>query len=84
MYNLALFVFCYFVDETNEGNEFYVGFFRNRFGRASEQERIDPILWITTKESTPVNFTVSTIFGLITSDVARSGEVTYVSISICV
>ena len=72
----------YFVDKTNEGNEFYVGFFRNRFGRASEQEVIDPVLWITTKESTPVNFTVSTIFGLVTSDVARSGEITYVNMSI--
>ena len=72
----------YFVDETNEGNEFNVGFFRNRFGRTSEQEEIDPILWITTKESTPVNFTVSTFFGLVTSDVARSGEITYVNISI--
>ena len=72
----------YFADVTNEGNEFYVGFFRNRFGRASEQEEIDPVLWITTKESTPVNFTVSTIFGLVTSDVARSGEITYVNISI--
>ena len=72
----------YFADETNEGNEFYVGFYRNRFRRASEQEQIDPILWITTKESTPVNFTVSTILGLVTSDVARSGEITYVNISI--
>ena len=72
----------YFVDETNEGNEFYVGFFRNRFSRASQQEEIDPVLWITTKESTPVNFTVSTIFGLITSDVARPGEITYVNIPI--
>ena len=69
-------------DETNEGNEFYVGFFRNRFGRASEAEVIDPILWITTKESTSVNFTVSTIFGLLASDVARPGEITYVNISI--
>ena len=69
-------------DETNQGNEFYVGFFRNRFGRAREQEQIDPILWITTKESTSVNFTVSTIFGLIASDVARPGEITYVNIPI--
>ena len=69
-------------DETNEGNEFYVGFFRNRFGRASEQEVIDPILWITTKESTSVNFTVSTIFGQLASDIARPGEITYVNISI--
>ena len=69
-------------DETNEGNEFYVGFFRNRFGRASEQEVIDPILWITTKESTSVNFTVSTISGQLASDVARPGEITYVNIPI--
>ena len=47
-----------FSDQTNEGNEFYVGFFRNRFGRASAQEEIDPVLWITTKQSTPVNFNV--------------------------
>ena len=70
------------VDETNEGNEFYVGFFRNRFGRTNEQEEIDPVLWITTKESTSVSFTVSTIFGLVTSDVARSGEITYVNIPV--
>ena len=69
-------------DETNEGNEFYVGFFRNQFGRASEQEVIPPILWITTKESTSVNFTVSTYFGQLASDVARPGEITYVNIPI--
>ena len=59
-----------------------MGFFRNRFGRASEQEVIPPILWITTKESTSVNFTVSTIFGQLASDVARPGEITYVNIPI--
>ena len=69
-------------DDTNEGNEFYVGFFRNRFGRASEQEMINPILWITTKESTLVNFTVSTIFEQLASDVARPGEITYINIPI--
>ena len=69
-------------DETNEGNEFYVGFFRNRFGRASEQEMIDPILWITTKESTSVTFTVSTIFGQLASNVTRPGEITYINIPI--
>ena len=67
-------------DEANEGNEFYVGFFRNRFGRASEQEVIPPILWIATKESTSVNFTVSTIFGQLASKVARPKEITYVNI----
>ena len=37
-------------DATNEGNEFYVGFFRNRFGRTSEQEVIDPVVCIMTRE----------------------------------
>ena len=69
-------------DQTNEGNEFYVGFFRNRFGLVSEQERIDPVLWITTKESTSVNFTVSNIFGHFASGVATPGVVTYINIPI--
>ena len=72
----------YFVDQTNEGNEFYVGFFINRFGLVSEQERIDPILWITTKESTSVSFTVSSFFGHLASGVATPGVVTYINISI--
>ena len=71
-----------FVDLTNEGNEFYVGFIRNRFGRIDEQERIPPVLWITTKESTPVNFEVFTFFGLLASGVATRGQVTYVNIPI--
>ena len=70
----------YSVDQTNEGNEFFVGFFRNRFGRIDEPEVIPPVLWITTKESTPVNFTVSTFFGLIASGVATPGEITYIDI----
>ena len=72
----------YFVDQTNEGNEFYVGFFRNRFGLVSEQERIDPVLWITTKESTSVNFNVSSFFGHLASGVATPGVVTYINIPI--
>ena len=72
----------YSVDQTNEGNEFFVGFFRNRFGRSDEQERIPPVLWITTKESMPVNFKVFTFFGLLTSGVATPGEITYVDIPI--
>ncbi len=70
----------YSVDQTNEGNEFFVGFFRNRFGRTDEPEEIPPVLWITTKESMPVNFTVFTFFGLLTSGVATPGEITYVDI----
>ena len=68
------------IDQTNEGNEFFVGFFRNQFGRVDEEEVIPPVLWITTKESTPVNFIVATIFGLLASGVATPGEITYVNI----
>ena len=59
-----------------------MGFFRNRFGLVSEQERIDPVLWITTKESTSVNFNVSSFFGHLVSGVATPGVVTYINISI--
>ena len=75
-------VLNYLIGLTNEGNEFFVGFFRNRFGFVTEQERIDPVLWITTSESTPVNFTVSTIFGPLASGVAIRGEITYIDIPI--
>ena len=71
-----------FKDLTNEGNEFFVGFIQNRFGRVNEQERIDPVLWITTSESTPVSFEVSTIFGALASGIATHGEVTYIDIPI--
>ena len=57
-----------------------MGFFRNRFGRVDEPEVMPPALWVTTKESTPVNFTVATIFGLLASVVATPGESTYVDI----
>ena len=69
-------------DQTNEGNEFFIGFFRNRFGLTDERERIPPVLWITTKESTSVNFEVFTFFGHLTSGVATPGEITYVNIPI--
>ena len=59
-----------------------MAFFRNWFSLVSQQERIDPVLWITTKESTSVNFTVSTIFGHFASGVATPGVVTYVNIPI--
>ena len=72
----------YFLDLSNEGNEFFVGFFQNRFGFVTEQGRIDPVLWITTSESTPVNFTVSTIFGPLASGVAIRGEMAYIDIPI--
>ena len=57
-----------------------MGFFRNRFGRVNEPEVIPPVLWITTKESTPVNFTVATFFGPLASGVAIPGEIMYVDV----
>ena len=68
------------IDQTNEGNEFFVGFIRNRFGRVGEPEMIPPVLWITTKEPTPVNFEVFTIDRLFASNSAAPGQVTYIHI----
>ena len=74
---------CVFVlDQTNEGNEFFVGFFRNRYSRIDEPEMIPPVLWITTKESTSVNVNVFTITGLLASDVVTPGQITYINIPI--
>ena len=70
----------YFIDQTNEGNEFFVGFIRNRFGGVDEPEEIPPVLWITTKEPTSVNFEVFTIFGLLASNSTAPGQVTYIHI----
>ena len=67
------------IDQTNEGNEFYVGFIQNRFGLRGEQESIPPIIWVTTLESTPVSFNVTTIAGLLFSGLANRGQITYVS-----
>ncbi len=78
--SIYVIVVLYSVDQTNEGNEFFVGFFRNRFGRTNEPEVIPPVLWITTKESMPVNFEVFTFFGFLTSGVATPGEIIYVDI----
>ena len=69
-----------YVDQTNEGNEFFVGFIKNRFGRANDSEMINPVLWITTKESTPVNVEVLTIAGLLASNVVTPGKITYINI----
>ena len=69
-------IFC--VEQTNEGSEFYVGFFKNRFGIISEGEKIPPVLWITTKENTQVQFTVTTINGTYFTGFARPQKITYV------
>ena len=57
-----------------------MGFIRNRFGRPDEPEMIPPVLWITTKESTPVNFEIFSIAGLLASNSTAPGQVTYIPI----
>ena len=52
-------------DETNEGTEFYVGFFRNTFGRVGEQEAIDPVVCIMTRDPRRTRVDVSSIRGRI-------------------
>ena len=77
------------LEQTDEGNEFFVGFFINRYiysfrfrNRYNELETIPPVLWITTKELTPVNFNVSTVTGLLQKNVAVPGQITYIHIPI--
>ena len=71
-------MFC-FVDHTNEGNEFYVGFFRNR-GRASEQEVLPPVVCILTRESGQTYVDISTTQGRIRTVIVRVGDVVCVDI----
>jgi len=76
-----LIIFCFIcVDQTNEGNEFYVGFFHNQFGILSQAEMFPPVLWITTKENKKIRFTVSTINGIIFKGSVRPKQITYVKI----
>ena len=58
-------IFTLYVDETNEGTEFYVGFFRNRFGRTTEQQNIDPVVCIMTRDTRITHVHVSSIQGMI-------------------
>ena len=57
-----------------------MGFIRNRFGRVDGPEMIPPVLWITTKEPTSVNFEVLTIAGLLASNSTAPGQITYIHI----
>ena len=41
-----------------------------------------PVLWVTTQESTPIDFTVSTKAGILSSNRAHPGKATYVNISL--
>ena len=68
------------VDQTNEGNEFYVGFFRNRFGRVNEAEVIPPVLCITTRDTRRVRVDISQSQGRIQRVFVFAGEVNCVDI----
>ena len=72
----------YSVDQTNEGNEFYVGFFRNRFGRIYDPEVIPPVLCITTKDTRRVRVDISESRGRIVRVFVNDGESTCVDIPI--
>ena len=70
------------VGQTNEGNEFFVGFFRNRFGRVSEPEVIPPVLCITTKDTRRVRVDITGSQGRIERVFVNDGESTCVDIPI--
>ena len=68
------------VDESNEGNEFFVGFIKNRFSRVTEPEMIPPVLWITTRENRRFRIEVSSIHGRISRPYVNPGQITFVNI----
>ena len=70
------------VGQTNEGNEFYVGFFRNRFGRTDDPEVIPPVLCITTKDTRRVRVDITGSQGRIRRVFVNDGESTCVDIPI--
>ena len=67
-----------FIDQTNEGDDFYVGFFQNQYGYSGRI--FSPFLWVTTKENTEVKFSIFTINGVIFTGFARPQKVTYVKL----
>ena len=68
------------LDQTNEGNEFFVGFIKNRFGRIGDPEMIKPVLWITTREDSMFRVEVSSIQGRISRPFVNPEQITYVNI----
>ena len=70
----------FFIDQTNAGNQFCLGFYQNQFGSCDEQEAIPPVLSVTTEESTRVNFTVNTVAGVLFNGFAIREQITYVNI----
>ena len=79
--NIAFFIY---VDQTNKGNEFYVGFFRNRFGRVGQPEVIPPVLCMTTRDTSirRVRVDISQLQGRFQRVSVFAGEVTCVDVPI--
>ena len=59
-----------------------MGFFKNRFGKISEQEVIPPVIWITTRDTRGVLVSIFNISGRIATVFVTPGEVTRFSIPI--
>ena len=59
-----------------------MGFFKNRFGKISEQEVIPPVVWITTRDNRGVRVNIFSTKGKIGTVSVIPGEVTYFSIPI--
>ena len=68
------------LDQANAGNEFYLGFFHNRYSRDCGAEKYPPIIWVTTPETTPVSFVITTLDKTIYSGMACPNLVTYINI----
>ena len=67
------------VNQANAGNEFYLGFFHNRYSYLCGAEKYPPIIWVTTLEATPVSFVITTHNRTLYSGMVYPNSVTYVS-----
>ena len=68
------------LDQANAGNEFYLGFFQNRFSLNCGAEKYSPIIWVTTPETTSVLFVITTHDKTIYSGMVCPNSVTYINI----
>ena len=67
-------------DQANAGNEFYLGFFHNRYSLYCGAEKYPPIIWVTTPETTSVSFVITTHDKTIYSGMVCPNSVTYINI----
>ena len=68
------------VSQANAGNEFYLGFFHNRYLYHCGDEKYPPIIWVTTLETTSVSFVISTHDRTIYNCTVCLNSVTYITI----